>query len=191
MQKFNINNKRKGFTLIEMILVLGLSLLISLSIIVFFSYVRSIYIANQTAQEVNNIVSFTHKRFASKINYNGLDNDVSKWGDNAIGFPSKYYNNQNSQVIDFFKNKIDIKTVSYTSPNNGSPILAIYINLSKLNNRSCSQIASKDYGNGLLEMDVNSQTFITNSNSLDKGFKANKIANACSSKNNQITFIFR
>lgn len=131
---------RRGATLVEVLMYLGIAAFIIGGAIVLYSLATASSRANNAITEVMTIVDQVHSLYNGQSSYDGLSNtDLAQTGE----FPSKWIKNGN--IVTPYGN---IVTVVAGTEDGGTN--TINITFPSIPKDACIKLATNDFGNGLL-----------------------------------------
>lgn len=139
--------KQRGLTLVEAVMVLGVSSMVLAGIIVFYNMASMSSKINSTTNQIAELNGIIHNVYTAAANYSTLNNTAMI---DSETIPASMV--EGSNIIHKFKNTITLSSANYNGGNNNT----YYITLDGLPNQACNNIAVTDFGRLLVGLRVNS-----------------------------------
>ncbi len=127
-----MNNKNRGFTLVEVLLVVGFVALASIGIYAVYNKISTSYKASETSRQVLLIIDGVKNLYGNQNTYGGLSNSVVI---NSRMLPSSMVDG--ATITDKFGNEITVRPTSYGGVLNN----VITIELTSVPPEACAKIA--------------------------------------------------
>jgi len=131
----SLNKRRKGFTLIEVLLVVGFIAIASVGVYVIYNKVQTTNNANKEAKNLDLIRAGIKQLYSTQTSYAGLSNQVVN---SARITPENMTTSNNNQIVNSFGGSVTITPVSLNNGTNN----AFRITYERVPGEVCIKLAS-------------------------------------------------
>lgn len=152
----NINKRNKGFSLLELLLVLGIVAALIVAAFIVYPKVKSSYNASSEAKNIALIQTVSRSLYSAQGNYSGLYTTVLT---NADAIPKGMINPQNGLITNGFKGYITVIAEAI----NGTTNTGFMISTDSIPSAECAKIISM-IGSNFYTVRVNGGNYVKNKN---------------------------
>lgn len=148
--KNNFNKRQRGFTLVEVAMVLAIAALLIAGVMLFFNNASQARQTNDALQEVAAVQQTVRSLYSGQPDYTGLDTAIVA---SSKQLPAKWANTTSSTVSNPFGSSV---TIAATSSAN-----QFMLTFNGIPDAACSKMVTMDMGTGMAALQVGSAGSVT------------------------------